>query len=367
MTKQIVRYNIDRLSSYNALINLLYGERSNGKSYQLKHKKAIYHYLETGKRFILMRRLREEIRSFNIEQYFLDVDVAKITDNKYNCIKMYRNKLYFAIYDFDTNKTKMCEHIGYVVALNTEQNYAGSSFLDVDTIIFEEFMTRTTYLIDEPSKLMNFYNTVDRKRGTTRLWLVGNTISRVCPYLEEWDLLDIVRNQKQGEIVVKFVDTGTLDENKEPIYIKMAIEFCQETGNSSYSIGKHKDMMNKGSWQSDPQPHLPKSRKLYNVLFKMYFHYKGFKFACEYLQDKEKYDEQCWFIYPYKKEIPKEKLVFSDIIKTSPYYQKDIYNPLIYNQSLVNLLKTFRLCNICFSDDLTGTDFKQAIDFEIRR
>ena len=32
--------------------------------------------------------------------------------------------------------------IGYVVALSTEQNYAGASYLDVDDIIFEEFMSR---------------------------------------------------------------------------------------------------------------------------------------------------------------------------------------------------------------------------------
>ena len=63
---------------------MIYGERSNGKSYQVKHKKAVEKYLKTGKRFILMRRLREEITSEKIEQYFQDVDVAKLTEGKYN-------------------------------------------------------------------------------------------------------------------------------------------------------------------------------------------------------------------------------------------------------------------------------------------
>ena len=53
-------------------------------------------------------------------------------------------------------------------------------------------MSRTTYLHDEPNKLLNFYSTVDRKRGTTKLWLVGNTITRVCPYIQEWGLNDII-------------------------------------------------------------------------------------------------------------------------------------------------------------------------------
>lgn len=48
----------------------------------------------------------------------------------------------------------------------------GASYLDVEDIIFEEFMSRSTYLSNESNKLMNLYATVDRKRLKTRLWLV---------------------------------------------------------------------------------------------------------------------------------------------------------------------------------------------------
>ena len=44
-----------------------------------------------------MRRLREEITSEKIEQYFQDVDVAKLTNGKYNCITLYRKNLYLSI------------------------------------------------------------------------------------------------------------------------------------------------------------------------------------------------------------------------------------------------------------------------------
>lgn len=49
-------------------------------------------------------------------------------------------------------------------------------------------MERGCYIAHEPDKLMIFYSTVDRKRGTTKLWLLGNTISRVCPYIYSWNL-----------------------------------------------------------------------------------------------------------------------------------------------------------------------------------
>ena len=374
MSKQDkIHYNLDNIDKEEALINLIWGERSNGKSYQVKHKKAIIPFLESmvkdslkRDRFILVRRLREEISTEKIERYFADVDVTTLTNNKYNIITYYRKEIYLANYDIETGKTKRGEKIGYVVALSTEQHYAGASYLDVKNIIFEEFMSRGAYLYNEPDKLINFWNTVDRKRGIVRMWLVGNTISRVCPYLTDWDLQSIVSTQKQGTIITKMLDTGTQDENNNPIKIKLAIEYCKSSGKSSFSIGKHKDMLNKGSWQSDPQPHLPRSYKEYKVLFRIGFMYKEFKFIGELLKDNIT-KEAIWFIYQYDKEFKDNILVFTDIVKLNKKYQRNIYDITINNDRIKNILSTFREGNIFYSTDLCGTDFKQAIDFSIRR
>ena len=77
----------------------------------MKNKECVEHYLKTGKRFILLRRWREDISNLWIEQYFADVDVAKLTNNKYNCISQYRKVLYFSQYDPETGKTKRFDKI----------------------------------------------------------------------------------------------------------------------------------------------------------------------------------------------------------------------------------------------------------------
>lgn len=110
MKKQI-HYNIDNIDKEDALFNIIFGEKSNGKSYQVKHKKAIEHYLKTGKRFILIRRWREDISNLWIEQYFADVDVEKITNGKYNCIVQYRKVIYFANYNTEKDKVIRGEKI----------------------------------------------------------------------------------------------------------------------------------------------------------------------------------------------------------------------------------------------------------------
>ena len=223
-------------------------------------------------------------------------------------------------------------------------------------------MSRTEYLSNESNKLMNFYATVDRKRLTTRLWLVGNTISRVCPYINDWGLHQIISSQKQGTIVTK--EIGDVIEGNPPI--KIAIEYCKSTGISSGTIGTNAQMINTGAWETRPQPHLPKSYNDYKVLFRFGFQYQNFKFLSEFLVDKET-KENIWFIKPYYKTFKDKIIVFSDVIKPSPYWQRDIYNISVKNEKLRNLFLTFKENKIFYASDMTGTDFKQVIDFIIRR
>lgn len=208
---------------------------------------------------------------------------------------------------------------------------------------------------------MILYSTIDRKRGIVKCWLVGNTISRACPYFSAWGIEDIFRKLKQGEIGEKVIHNEVND-------VKIAIEYCQSSGGKQMTLGNASGMIEGGGWQSSPQPKLPKSYKEYKVLFRFVFQFKNFKFISEYLQDLEDANNKCWFIYPKHSEIKEKTLVFSDVINISKYWQRDIYNTTLRNKRIDNLLKhTFRECNIFYSDDLTGTDFKQVIDFSIRK
>lgn len=359
MGRTQIHYNMDRIDNENANINLIYGEKSNGKSYQVKHKKEVEKYLKTGRRFILMRRWESDLTSDWIESYYSDVDIQKLTNNKYHCITKYRNELYLTTITEEFKK-KRGEKIGYAIPISLEQRYSSASFLDVDDIIVEEFMSRGTYIYDEPSKLMTFYSTVDRKRGTTRLWLIGNTVSKVCPYLKDWGLNEIMKHQKQGEIKTKIIHN---EEND----VKIAIEYCMSSGGKTMAIGHAKNMIDKGEWQTDIQPKLPKSYNDYKVLFRFGFQFQGFKFICEYLVDKIENKYPCWFIYPYSQEFQDKFIVFSDEIRVSPYWQRDIYNITIRNEKLKKLFQTFREDIIFYSSDMCGTDFKQVIDFSIKR
>lgn len=83
---------------------------------------------------------------------------------------------------------------------------------------------------------MIFYNTIDRNRGVTKLWLVGNTITRVCPYLQDWNIQNIVSHMKIGEIKTVIVHNEKND-------VKIAIEYAISNNTKNFSIGKAKNMI----------------------------------------------------------------------------------------------------------------------------
>ena len=70
---------------------------------------------------------------------------------------------------------------------------------------------------------------------------------------------------------------------------------------------------------------------------------------------------------PYYKEFKSNMIIFSDVIKMSKMWQRDIYNISIKNDKLRDLFMSFKENKIFYATDLCGTDFKQVIDFSIRR
>ena len=129
MKNDVKKYNIDNIKNKfpNAQYYLIFGQKSNGKSYQVKHKEAIEHYLKTKMKFILLRRWREDLSSSWVEKYFNDVDVEKLTDGKYNCISLWRKDLFLANID-ENLKIKRGEKIGTCVPLSRRATLFGSKF-----------------------------------------------------------------------------------------------------------------------------------------------------------------------------------------------------------------------------------------------
>lgn len=184
----------------------------------------------------------------------------------------------------------------------------------------------------------------------------GNSISKINPYIQGWGLDKIIRTIKQGDIVVKKIQ----NENNS---FNIAIEFCKSSGGKQMSISNN--MIDSGAWIVNSQPTI--EIQDYNSWLKFGFQFKGYKFICEVLTAKIKPNDFIFYIKPYYKDFSEKFIVFSDVIKPSIYWQTDIYNCNFRNQKLNNLLKDFKESKIFYCNDMTGTDFKQVINFAIRK
>lgn len=326
--------------------NVLFGERSNGKSYFVKEY-CLTEYLEKGLKFIYLRRLDTEIKPRDIEGYFSDTPVRILTKKKYTFITSYRKALYLANLD-ENGKVVRGPMIGCALSLNSQVHYKSQAYVDYGNLIFEEFATKKGYLPDEPGELLELVSTVFRRRRG-RVWLIGNTVTRVCPYYTDWGLVNIPK-QKQGTIDIYKFKTKQLDDNGIPITIQIAVNYCENSGsNSKMFFGKKEKSITGGSWECDEHPNIA-SIDSYTVAYEILLESYGFRFILQLCSDD---DTGGMFVYVYPATTKRKiERIICDDFSANPY----ITSGFLPTEKI--FLDCIHSNKLCFSDNLTGEDFK---------
>lgn len=352
-----VYYSSAKINSADCEYNLIFGERSNGKSYAKKDDalSEAYEDKTDQSKVTYLRRWDLEIKSNMVEQYFSDAPVKAVTHGEYDCIVCVSKTLYFAKFD-DNGKPVKGRVAGYARALSQDEHYKSGSYLDVANIIFEEFISTQTYLPHEPQRLQQFVSTVARRRRI-KVWLIGNTISRVCPYYTEWELRNIPR-QKQGTIDIYEHLTDQIDEDGNQITIRIAVEYAANSGNNGKMFfGKSSSMINSGAWQSEEKPHLPKRIELYEKMHELVMECIGFKFYCRFVVDTD--SGAClWYVEPKTTRINENCRLVTDRVLINPMATRG-FVPLSKNEALA--FEYLKQGIIFYSDNLTGGDFETCM------
>lgn len=352
-------YRLDKILKLNAEYNILLGERSNGKSYAAKEYAIRRAYTDQQHcKFILLRRWDLELKPTLAEQYFADAPISVITDGEADGVSVYRGEIWLTRYDEEQKKNIKRFKIGYTRALSMEQHYSSGAYPDVDTVIFEEFISRDYYLPQEPLKLMQLISTVARRRAI-KVFMIGNTISRLCPYFEEWQLVNTPK-QKQGTIETYTYDTSEIDDDGKSISVVIAVEFCENSGRNSHMFfGASSNMITTGAWQSKEMPHLNGSRQLnYDLIYTVFIQVAAFNFKCELLSD-HRTNALIWFVSPKTTPIKKDDRLITDRMNLINCITTIGLKPLSPGEA-----QAFALMNegkICYSDNLTGSDFEVCL------
>ena len=360
-------YSILNLLSEKAEYNLLLGERSNGKSYATKYCSLWEAYYEKDyfehfknkkdvqiKRYQLgyIRRWKDETKANDIERYFDDMPIKDITNNEYSIVIAYRNDIYFGNVD-EKGKKIRGKKIGSVFAVNMATHYKSLSFPHIRNLIYEEFLTKDGYLAREVENLTSIISTIAR-REYVRVFLIGNSVNRYCPYFNEWELTH-VKQQKIGTIDIYNQHTDQYDDSGNQIVVKIAVEYCANSGsNTKMFFGNKSKSITSGVWDTNTYPHLTDNLNTYKRLYQVKYIYNDFGFIIQLLKNVN--NEPFLYVYPSTKENSNVKRIVSNIHSIdvlTTYYLTELTK---YDKLVLKLLNDNK---VVYSDNLCGTEFNQ--------
>lgn len=349
--------DVDRIVEQNDLQYLfLLGKRSNGKSSAVKTLR-LQKFLETGEKFAYIRRYSSiDMKKYMVNSYFESVpgfDVKEITKGKWEFIDAKDKQLWLCRYD-QNGKIVRGDSIGYYVALSEVEHMKSLNFPGVTSLIFEEVCTEQVYLDNEVALLFSIASTILRNNAGI-VYLISNTISRVCPYFREFGL-DKIYGAKVGDIQIYNYDTTNIG-------VWLTSEGCTPEGDEitrdsdKMFFGSRAQMIKKGEWDRDDHRKLNDRYHMYNVLYTMVFEFHEHKFLMQFLEHSEKSDNHIWFVQPKNTDIQKKTRIITDVnleddLATCGFIPISDGERWMFAQIAGK--------KVAFSDALTGTEFYQC-------
>ena len=344
-------YNTRQILKKNATYNIIFGERSNGKTYSVQLS-FINDYFKNKNHFVILRRWSEDIKGKRAKGIFTEInankEILKITNNEYSLIHYYASRFYFANtcakskkIIFDINKP-----IGYSLSLTESEHNKSLSFPHVSNILFDEFLTNKIYLPEEFILFMNTISTIIRNRENVKIFMLGNTVNKYCPYFTEMGLNNILK-MKQGDIdIYKYGDSS----------LTVAVEYCTslkkfKKNNHYFAFDNPKlNMITSGAWELSIYPHLPLKYEKKDIQLTFFIDFNDLIYHCDCIQ---LINDMFIYIHLKTTEIKKANdIVYSLKHNTNMFYNMNIYKPQSKVQT--RILWFFTTNRVYYQDNTIG-------------
>ena len=192
-------YSLDNILKHDVQYYMIFGERSNGKSFAVDTY-IIDKFFEEGKQFAFVKRFEEDIKTKYMSEVFNPLE-NYILEKYGHRIKFYRG-CWLLYEDGTEGKISECKVFGYAFSLANVNRTKATSYPDIDTILFEEFMSiDCSYLPDELNLFLNLISTIVRYRHNVKVFMLANAISKFSPYSSALGIR--LHRIKKGEIILK--------------------------------------------------------------------------------------------------------------------------------------------------------------------
>ena len=171
-------------------INIVTGARSFGKTYAFK-KYCIKKFLETGETWAYLRMFDSTLDTMlqeTSEPFFSDIC-------RNNEFPGYLLRTCGRRMEIAKNEEKpKWKTFGMFVALTTFDARKGTTTANLSTIVFDEFISERRaqgYPPNPVDKLLNLWETFDRREDRTRIFMLANAADLVNPFFKAWNICEI--------------------------------------------------------------------------------------------------------------------------------------------------------------------------------
>lgn len=345
-------YSLTKILKRKAKYNIIYGERSNGKTYAVL-KYGLEKYIKSGDEMAIIRRWGEDFKGKRGQTMFRGLvnngEVKKLSHGQWTDIIYYSSKWYLCYYDDDGNRITDINPFCYGFALTEQEHDKSTSYDKVTTVLFDEFISRKMYIPDEFVDFMNTLSTIIRFRTNVSIFMCGNTVNKyACPYFKEMGLTNY-KTQEQGTIdVYSYGESG----------LTVAVEYTAETpdkdkpSNVYFAFNNPKlNMIKSGAWELDVYPHCPIKYRPNDIKFKYFIIFDNETLQCEIVV---KGKDQFTFIHPFTSEIKKTdtELIYTPEPNPQKNYVRKITKPR--NNIQKRIAEFYIRDKIFYSDNETG-------------
>lgn len=326
--KEYEFYKIDPILNHGAQYNLIIGERSNGKTYAAQSR-CVRDYIQYGHQLAIVRRWEDDFKGRRGQQMFAALcgrggEIDKMSGGQFNTIKYYSGKWYLGHTDGETAEFSP-DPFAFGFALTTMEHDKSTSYPGVKNIVFDEFVSRS-YLPDEFVLFMNTISTIVRQRNDVRIFMLGNTVSKSCPYFSEMGLKHMNK-----------MEPGSIDVYKYPNGLRVAVEF---TNTAARNSGKKSDVYfgfdnpklqmitgKGGIWELEIYPHAPEKIKPKFKKYTFFIVWDGMNFSCDVCQHDNVY---YLFIHEKTTELKKlnNDLIYTVDYNPAPNYRRNLLRPV---------------------------------------
>lgn len=321
-------YSLSKIKKRNATYNVIFGERSNGKTYACLVE-CLKLYKKEGKQFAYVRRWQADIRGQRARSIFSGVvdngEITKIFGDSYTGIYYFGGKYYLCSYD-ENGKAVYSDTdcIGYAFSLADNEHNKSNSFPRVGIIVFDEFLTKGLYLPDEFVTFMNTVSTIVRQRTDVKIYMLGNTVNKYCPYFQEMGL-NHIKEMKPGTI-----DVYTYGDSE----LKVAVEYTatnatKKANNFYFAFNNPKlKMITGGAWELDIYPHCPIKYKPKNIIFTYLICFNGETYQADVIDKEPNYFTFIHIKTTPIKDTDKDLIYTADEFVPKLNYNRNILKPI---------------------------------------